>query len=284
MSKQIFKIAVTDDCNMNCIYCQVKRKTGGDQPRHPLFSDDEIIRFVRMATRAGANTIHITGGEPLMRPGVIGLMERIRDFPRVEKLILSTNGSLIHEAELKEIIKYTDEVHVSLDAAQAFDLKDICGLGQCMNEILNCAWSSCSADKKVRITCMMLQNARKHVPILCDFGKNVDFDVCFKELTAYGTYGGNVKPLAEEELMELLRKRYPDMQKVKSEDPCTDFYRTGMLKSRIGIVHTNVERNDMAYLAPDGVLYCGDRMRRMINLRMKLENGANYDDLALFFA
>ena len=84
--------------------------------------------------------------------------------------------------------------------------------------------------------------------------------------------------------LELLRKRYPDLKKAESEEPAVDFYVTKHLKSRIGIVHTNIERDDMLYLSPMGVLYCGDRMRHRIDLKMKLERGADYKDFEPYFS
>lgn len=83
-------------------------------------------------------------------------MERIRDFPRVEHLILSTNGTLATEAKMERICQYVDEIHVSLDAMQAFDLADITGLSQCMNEILGCLWSASSKGIRTRVNCMLI--------------------------------------------------------------------------------------------------------------------------------
>jgi len=267
---------------MNCIYCRSKRQIIKDKPMEKLFSDEEILRLIRMAGKAGFNTVHITGGEPMVRPGMVRLLERIRDYPRVEKLILSTNGSLMTEGVREEVNQYIDEIHVSIDAMQAFDFANICGMSQCMNEIFQCVWTACAAGIQTRITCMLIENARPHIPVLGDLGKKMDFDICFKEL-AKGSYESGVIPLDADEVLDILGKRYGSLEKTSSEDPLIDYYRTSALKSRIGIVHTNRERSDMVYLAPDGVLYCGKRMRRMIDLKLKLENGASYDDFACCF-
>lgn len=268
---------------MSCNYCQqgCLRKKKADEKF--TLSDRDIIGLIKIATKAGFPVIHITGGEPLTRPGILELLEQIREYPRVEKLVFSTNASLAREPLLGELLKLIDEIHISLDATQAFDLQEICGLGQCMNEIMNCAWASCSAGKKTRITCVMQEKSYPHLPVLCDCGKNMDFDICFKELDENGTYPESVVPMTEDRLLDFLGKRYPDISKTDSEYPYIDFCKTAMLKSRIGISHTNMRRSGSVFLDAGGVLHCGTDMRRSIDLGMKLARGEDLSSFAKYF-
>lgn len=255
------------------------------------FTDREILRFVKYAGRAGCDTIHITGGEPMLRPGIIPLLENIWDHPRVERLILSTNGSLPTQQELDEILTYVDEIHVSLDAMQAFDLAEICGTGQVMKNIIHTAWTACTRGIKTRLTTVLIDQIRPHLALLTDNAKQMDFDICFKELQN-GDYPKNVVPLPMAEALAVIQKRYPDLVLAqpcaadasnKEGDPVTDFYSTSALKGRIGFVHTNCEREDMIYLDSAGVLHCGKQMRKMINLRAKLNQGLSLEALQQYF-
>jgi len=282
MGKDLFKIAVTEYCNMNCIYCERHRNIDHDKPMEMLFSDKEILTFIRSATKAGARTIHITGGEPIVRPHFIDLLEWIRFFSAVDRVILSTNGSLLKPDVLQEVLKYIDGIHISLDANQAYDLQEITGLGECMNEILNAAWTASSLGIQTRITAMMIEEMMPHLAAISDFGKQRDFDICFKELKK-DDYSALVKPVQSDTVLSELKKRYPDLHPVPSEDPTIDYYKTGLLKGRLGIVHTNMERDDMTYLDEKGVLHCGPSMRHKINLVKKLENGAKYEDFDVYF-
>lgn len=108
----------------------------------------------------------------------------------------------------------------------------------------------------------------------------MDFDICFKELE--GDSKG-VPLLPANEVKALLTKRYGKLQQVACEDPRAEMYTAQPLKARLGIIHAYVERKDMVFLDARGVLYCGDRMRRMIDLGMKLEHGAGYEDFAQYF-
>ena len=74
------RISVIDRCNFRCGYCmpQDSLNTSGDfLPRKRLLSDAEIDRLVRAFVDLGVAKIRITGGEPLLRPGLVGLIERL---------------------------------------------------------------------------------------------------------------------------------------------------------------------------------------------------------------
>jgi cyclic pyranopterin phosphate synthase len=109
------RVSLTDRCNLRCSYCMPAE--GLDWlPRSELLTDDEIIRLVRIAvTRLGVTEIRLTGGEPLLRPGLPGLVARMAAlWPRPE-ISLTTNG--IGLARLAQPLRAAglDRLNVSLD-------------------------------------------------------------------------------------------------------------------------------------------------------------------------
>ena len=67
------RISVTDKCNLNCFYCMPNDK---DNPKvtHQL-SDDEILRIIKVSVTQGITKFRLTGGEPLVRPGIFDLIK-----------------------------------------------------------------------------------------------------------------------------------------------------------------------------------------------------------------
>ena len=64
------RISLTDRCNLRCIYCMPAE--GVDQVSHTdILSFDEILKFVRVAAPMGVSRVRLTGGEPLVRKGVV---------------------------------------------------------------------------------------------------------------------------------------------------------------------------------------------------------------------
>ena len=117
------RISVTDRCNFRCVYCMPKEIFGrdfvfmhGDQ----LLSFDEIERFSRIAVDLGVEKLRLTGGEPLLRKGIVELVERLRRLRtpdgREIDIALTTNGSAL--AHLAPALKEAglDRITVSLDS------------------------------------------------------------------------------------------------------------------------------------------------------------------------
>ncbi|MFJ2936785.1 GTP 3',8-cyclase MoaA [Streptomyces sp. NPDC087219] len=86
------RVSLTDRCNLRCTYCMPAE--GLDWlPRPELLTDDEIVRLVRVAARRlGITEVRLTGGEPLLRRGLPGLVARLHALPDAPELSLTTNG------------------------------------------------------------------------------------------------------------------------------------------------------------------------------------------------
>ena len=113
------RISVIDRCNFRCTYCMPADRFGPGHaflPRESLLGDDEIETIARVAVRLGVEKIRLTGGEPLLRPGIVGLVERLAAIEGLRDLALTTNGT--HLARLAPSLAAAglSRVTVSLDA------------------------------------------------------------------------------------------------------------------------------------------------------------------------
>jgi GTP 3',8-cyclase len=88
------RISVTDRCNIRCCYCMPEHPVEF-VPRREILSFEEIERFVRIAARLGFNKLRLTGGEPLVRKDLAGLVARLRAVEGIGDLALTTNGALL---------------------------------------------------------------------------------------------------------------------------------------------------------------------------------------------
>jgi cyclic pyranopterin phosphate synthase len=109
------RISLTDRCNLRCTYCMPAE--GLDWlPRAELLTDEEIVRLARVAvTRLGVTEIRLTGGEPLLRRGLPGLVAQVAALRPRPEISLTTNG--IGLARLAEPLRAAglDRLNVSLD-------------------------------------------------------------------------------------------------------------------------------------------------------------------------
>lgn len=108
------RISVTTRCNLRCVYCR-PADLSFEERRDQFLTFDEMLRVVRVLATAGLYKVRITGGEPLVRKGVVDFVGEVAKVPGIKDLAMSTNGLLLakHAEELAR--RGLKRVNVSLD-------------------------------------------------------------------------------------------------------------------------------------------------------------------------
>ncbi|MEE1930629.1 GTP 3',8-cyclase MoaA [Streptomyces sp. TRM 70351] len=113
------RVSLTDRCNLRCTYCMPEE---GLQwlAKPELLTDDEIVRLVRIAvTELGVTDVRFTGGEPLLRPGLVSVVARCAALTPRPRLSLTTNGIGLERTAAALAEAGLDRVNVSLDTLDA---------------------------------------------------------------------------------------------------------------------------------------------------------------------
>lgn len=93
-SIQYLRVSLTDRCNLRCVYCMPEE--GIPLLRHDdILRYEEIVRIVRVAVEMGIVHVRLTGGEPLVRKGVVDLVAALSAIPGLDDLSMTTNGLLL---------------------------------------------------------------------------------------------------------------------------------------------------------------------------------------------
>ena len=107
------RISVTDRCNLRCIYCMPEDGIRLTE-REKILQEPEILRICRVMSELGITKIKITGGEPLVRPRIPGLIRQIKEIPGIQKVTLTTNGILLKD-QMQELAESgLDSLNISL--------------------------------------------------------------------------------------------------------------------------------------------------------------------------
>ncbi len=123
--KRKLRISVTDRCNFKCVYCM---------PEHPewvkkqdLLSFEELYQFCHFMVQQGIEHIRITGGEPLMRQGVVHFIEQLQQFKKIglKRISMTTNAHYLKK--YAEALKNAglDDLNISLDSLDAKQFKQL---------------------------------------------------------------------------------------------------------------------------------------------------------------
>ncbi|MFZ4732165.1 MAG: GTP 3',8-cyclase MoaA [Pirellulales bacterium] len=108
------RVSVTDRCNLRCTYCMPLDAVF--RPTAELLSFAEIERVVRVAAGLGIRSLRLTGGEPLLRPGLPALVRRLVDIPGIDDVALTTNGLILDGLAAPLAAAGLHRLNVSLDA------------------------------------------------------------------------------------------------------------------------------------------------------------------------
>jgi cyclic pyranopterin phosphate synthase len=110
------RVSLTDRCNLRCTYCMPPE--GLDWlPKPELLTDDEVARLVRIGVeRLGITEVRYTGGEPLLRRGITGIVERTAELGPRPQISLTTNGIGLARLAAPLAGAGLDRVNVSLDS------------------------------------------------------------------------------------------------------------------------------------------------------------------------
>ena len=111
---EYLRISLTDRCNYRCIYCMPEEGVVS-LPHEQILRIEEIAHLVRIAAELGIKSVRLTGGEPLVRKGVVDLVRDVANTPGIENVSLTTNGVLLPKmaSDLKRA--GLSRVNISLD-------------------------------------------------------------------------------------------------------------------------------------------------------------------------
>lgn len=154
------RISVTDRCNLRCTYCMPAE--GVPQlSHHDILRFDEIVEVVKHGVSLGINKVRLTGGEPLVRKGIIDLVDMIWKVEGVKDLSMTTNGTLLDKFanDLKKA--GLQRVNISLDTIDAEKFKKISRGGD-----INQVFKGIEAAKKagftpIKINCVIWESAKE---------------------------------------------------------------------------------------------------------------------------
>ena len=286
------RLSVTDKCNFRCPYCMPVEVYGEDyqfSPKSEILTFEEIKRLIALFQRAGTEKVRITGGEPLIRKNISGLVASLVDIPGLNDLTLTTNGWFLaqHAADLKKA--GLNRVTVSLDSLDSKIFAQMNGRGFGPKKVLQGIEAALAAGLtplKVNAVVKRSENFDSLLDLVAYF-RATEVIVRFIEYMDVGNRNGwvmdEVVPSAE--LIERIDRRWP-------LEPMEANYR-GEVASRYRFLDGQGEIGVISSITQP---FCGDCVRARLttdgrfitclfaetglNLRDPMRAGAGDDELS----
>ncbi|HPE55227.1 MAG TPA: radical SAM protein [Bacteroidales bacterium] len=173
------RISVTDRCNLRCTYCMPAE--GIELVRHKdILSFEEILEVVKTGVEYGINKVRITGGEPLVRKGIIELVSMIARVPGVEDLSMTTNGALLDLFAGELANAGLQRINISLDTMDPKRYREITRVGNLSSAISGIIAARLAGLSPIKINCVIKESPlEKDSQDVAQFCKQNDLEVRF---------------------------------------------------------------------------------------------------------
>ncbi len=184
------RISVTDKCNLRCIYCMPEQ--GVPFREHDmLLSLEEIERFVRIAAENGIRHIRLTGGEPLVRKGIVNLVEAIAHTPGIESVAMTTNGILLPKMAQDLKTAGLSRVNISLDTLDAEQYRAITRRGNIDDALAGIGAALAVGFEPVKVNAVAVRSLEQDFAGFAELSVNHPLHVRFIEYMPVGESSGS---------------------------------------------------------------------------------------------
>jgi cyclic pyranopterin phosphate synthase len=239
------RLSVTDRCDFRCVYCMAEDMTFVPKPE--VLSLEEIYQVCTAFTELGVGKIRLTGGEPLIRNGVMSLVERLGQLERLEELALTTNGSQLQRLAPALRRAGVKRINISLDSLNPRKFRHLTRHGNLDQVIAGIDAAVATGYDGIRINAVVLKGRNEEEALdLVDFARERRIDIVFIEEMPLGLIDEHNRALtfcSSDELRSLIEPRYP---LVALGDPAGNagparYYAMADSQTRIGFIspHSN---------------------------------------------
>lgn len=227
------RLSVTDRCNFRCRYCMPAE--GVCKREHSeMLSFEELTEIVRTAVSLGVSKVRLTGGEPLVRRGIVDLCRSLRAINGVRELAMTTNGALLpqYAAELKQA--GVDRLNISLDTLNEDKFASLTRGGSLADTLagLDAAWNV--GFRGTKLNAVLLGGVNEdEIPALAQLAQDGKYEVRFIELMPIGECADwpRERFLSADAVLHAL----PELQRLPNAG-VAELYRMPGWKGEIGLI------------------------------------------------
>ena len=228
------RVSVTELCNLRCRYCMpeegiIKRD------HNEMMTAEETLMAIKAAVELGINKIRITGGEPLVKRGIVKLCKEVADMPGVEEVCLTTNGTLLPQFAKELKSAGVDRLNISLDTLDPEKFCYITRLGELQDVLDGLEAAEEAGFENTKINCVLMGGFNDdEIEAFVDMTRTKPIEVRFIELMPIG--GGIDFDKQQFVSCEEVLKRVPELEALEKEDGVAKMYRLPGAPGRVGLI------------------------------------------------
>lgn len=174
------RISITDRCDYRCVYCMAEDMTF--LPREQVLTLEEIYTLAKAFAELGVKKIRVTGGEPLVRKGVLELLENIGQIESLNELVITTNGSQLETMASDLKVAGVKRINISLDTLDADKFKAITRTGDLQQVLRGIDAVKAVGFERIKLNAVILKGSNhQEVCDLVQYAVDKGIDISFIE-------------------------------------------------------------------------------------------------------
>lgn len=232
------RVSITDRCDFRCIYCM--SEVMEFLPRPEILTLEEIHEICRALVTLGIDKLRITGGEPLVRKGVLELLARIGRLAGLRELVLTTNGS--HLARFARGLKAAgvSRINISLDSLKPERFRAMTRVGDLAAVLEGIDAALAEGFEKLKINAVVLRG-RNHdeVADLVRFAVDRGMDISFIEEMPLGQVDSHDRArefYSSDAIQRDLAQVFDLLPTLETTGGPSRYYRVAATQTRVGFI------------------------------------------------
>ena len=257
------RISITDHCNLKCYYC-TPFSGRGHLERSEILTYEELLNVARAAVASGITKIRITGGEPLVRKGVVEFCRMLSELDGLKSLALTTNGIYLEEMAEPLFKAGVRRINISLDTLRPERFEKITGYDWLPRVQAGIRRAEQIGMNPIKINTVVMRGINDdEIEELARITLDKPYHVRFIELMptdscAYGDYESLYMPVDE------IMKKISKIEKAQI-GPATDSYGPAKLCKLPGA------KGKVGFIAPISWHFCGSCNRLRLTAEGKIK-------------
>ncbi|MBA1289735.1 GTP 3',8-cyclase MoaA [Pseudomonas japonica] len=180
------RMSVTDRCDFRCVYCMAEDMQF--LPRQRILTFEELHEMARAFVALGTRKIRLTGGEPLVRAGIVELCAKIAALPGLQELCMTSNGSQLGRLAQPLRDAGLSRLNISLDSLDPERFRELTRTGDLAQVINGIDAANAAGFTHTKLNCVVMKGRNDHeINNLVQFAIDRGLDISFIEEMPLGT-------------------------------------------------------------------------------------------------
>lgn len=228
------RVSVTELCNLRCRYCMPEEGVA-KKAHEDMMTAEETVMAVEAAARLGISKIRITGGEPLVKRGIVKLCRAIADIPGIREVCVTTNGVLLPRFAKELRDAGVSRLNISLDTLDPEKYRYITRIGQLEDAMAGIRAAEEAGFDKLKINTVLMGGFNDdEIPDFVSLTREKPVEVRFIELMPIG--GGIGFDKARFVSCDTVLDRVPELVSLEKEEGVARLYKLPGAAGRVGLI------------------------------------------------